>query len=130
MASDTKRGYAVGNVGGSPPAPAVDIDARSTGTKTFGAPKVHDGMHHVADDGQRMTGVSRTATTSALQGFKLPTDPDVQHRGKRFAPVAPHPDTPPRKDRATYDPSAAGRVIGSSIVSGSTKLPEATSEET
>lgn len=95
--------------------------------KNLAPPVVHDGMSHI-EGGAFNAGVSKTESASALQGFWLPTDPEVQHRGKQFAPVAPHPDTPPRKDRATYDPSAGGRVIGAAVISGSTKLPEATEE--
>lgn len=128
------RGFAVGDVVNGKtvqPLPAVDIEPQRGSSKKFLSqpPIVHDGMHHVADDGQRVTGVSRTASASALQGFKLPTDPQVQHRGKQLPIPACHSATPGDPERGTYDPSRAGKVIGSAIISGSTKLPESTDEQ-
>lgn len=46
------------------------------------------GQHHVGEDGQGYTGVSRTESAAALQGDKLPTDPPVIRKRLYPAPIA------------------------------------------
>ncbi len=45
------------------------------------AVEVHSGMSHVTD-GAFNAGISRTESAAALQGYKLPTDPVIQHGNK------------------------------------------------
>lgn len=58
----------------------------------------------------------------------LPTDPERQHGGKTLPMPKCHPGTPSRPERGTFDPGRANLVIGEAILSGSTRLPDATTE--
>jgi hypothetical protein len=61
----------------------------------------HDGMKHTADDGSKLTGLSRTQSAAILQGDKLPTDrPAIV---KVLPKVEPHPaQNPNRTDRGSH----------------------------
>lgn len=59
----------------------------------------------------------------------LPTNPEKQHGSKTFPIPGITRGMSTRPGRGEYDPGSAGKVIGQAIVSGSTKFPEAASEE-
>lgn len=105
--------------------PDIRVGGRA---KNLSPPVVHDGMHHT-QDGAFNAGVSKTESASALQGYQLPTDPVKQHGSKQLPVPACNPGTPSRADRGTYDPVRAGRVMGAAAMSGSTKLPQTTTED-
>lgn len=60
----------------------------------------------------------------------LPTDVEKQHGSKTLPIPRCHPGTPSRAERSTYDPDSANKVVGEAILSGSTRLPDSTSENT
>jgi len=60
----------------------------------------------------------------------LPTDPIRQHSSKKLPVPKCHPGTPSRDQRGQFDPKMATDVFGDAVLSGSTRLPESTSEET
>ncbi len=98
------------------------------GGKPKGYPiHVHGGQTH-RDGGTVNTGISRTASASALQGGKLPTNPPVV--AKRLPIPRPNSGTPSRAERGVFDPNRANKVMSEAVLSGSTKLPDSTSEST
>ncbi len=58
----------------------------------------------------------------------LPTDPETQHGSKTLPVPRQHWGTPDQKLGAKYDPASAFKVVGDAILSGSTKLPDRTTE--
>ncbi len=65
----------------------------------------------------------------------LPTDSEKQHGMKTLPVPKCHPGTPSRPWRgpegsvgSTYDPASANKVVEAAILSGSTKLPDRTTE--
>ena len=107
--------------------PAVDVQPRH-GLAKGGEVAVAFGQHHVGEDGVLQTGISRTAAAAALRGDKLPTDPPVV--AKRLPIPAVTWGNKPDPERSHYEPENANKVVGEAIVSGSTRLPGATSEGT
>ncbi len=110
--------------------PAFDIQPRH-GKAKGGPVAVAFGQHHVGEDGTLQTGVSRTESAAALRGGKLPTDPPVV--GKVFAvPGVTRGLEAHANDSETghFDPKISDRVMGEATISGSTRLPASTSENT
>jgi hypothetical protein len=63
----------------------------------------------------------------------LPTDVEKQHGSKTLPIPKCNPGTPSRPDRgygSIFDPDNANKVVGEAILSGSTRLPDSTSENT
>jgi len=60
----------------------------------------------------------------------LPTDFEKQHGSKTLPVPRCHPATSSRAERGQFDPNSANRVVSDAILSGSTRLPDNTSENT
>ncbi len=118
----------------------IEIDQ---GMARKGAPKKLDPL--VIHDDHAMRARLRTPSIGAPPtggappdaSSPLPTDPEKQHGSKRLPIPALHPSMaserrsgPEGSIGAKYDPASANRVVGQAILSGSTRLPDSTSEET
>jgi hypothetical protein len=92
-------------------------NASATLARGTGKPKGYPvatawGQHHVGEDGTGQTGISRTESAAALTGYKLPTDPAVQHGSKKLPVPACNTGTPSRPERGNYKPAIADALTG------------------
>lgn len=100
------------------------------GMARTGSPKRLDPLRiHPGHSSRTNTTLGAPPTGTPLDASSpLPTDPEKQHGSKTLPVPACHPGTPSRRQRGRFDPQMANRVAGEAILSGSTKLPEATEE--
>lgn len=115
----------------------TDIARNSTLGKPgqMGPAPVSGSMQHKHDDGTNVTGFSRTEAHAILSGDKLPTDhpnrvkvqpqPETSygHRNRRFDAEGASKPGANHAGRVGVHPLAAAAVLGSAVLSGSTRLP-------
>lgn len=101
--------------------------------KASGHVPVHGGMH-------RTTGTSLGAPVTSMLSVPNASSANVlapTHAGKRFPAPRPAFGTPPRSQRATYDPELGARILAEALADtadhahevGRARLPDAVSEK-
>ncbi len=110
----------------------IEIDrglARETKSrKNLSPPPIHSSMSERTDTS--IGAPPRGTPPDASSSSPLPTAPERQHGAKVLPVPKCHDGTPSRPDRGQYDPGSAFKVVGEAVLSGSSRLPESTTEET
>lgn len=89
--------------------------ARDGTPKALTEAPVNPGMRHTDDDGNRIAGISRTASQAALKGYSDPTAAPAE-KNPTNAPAPTHPaQHPNRKDRGHVTDGLAAAVFDQAI---------------
>lgn len=106
----------------------VEIDrglARETKSrKNLDPPPLHSAMSN-----RTSTELGAPPRGLPLDTSELPTDPQRQHAMKLFPIPKLHPSMSDRPEGASFDPGSAFKVVADAILSGSSKIPDSTTEE-